>query len=120
MAYPTLVNDQITDAVTQSSVQVLGDVPASAMGLVYQALAQAMGLSMQNAVTSQQQLNTISTAVTAQTVSSLMTIPSAASARSGDRLLSGNGSGSPPSGNAAVEELLTLLRPLIGSSPPSS
>ncbi|MDX2299324.1 MAG: RebB family R body protein, partial [Xanthomonadaceae bacterium] len=33
------VNPQITDAVTQSNVNVLGDAPAMAMGNLYQATA---------------------------------------------------------------------------------
>ncbi|WP_204334085.1 RebB family R body protein, partial [Klebsiella pneumoniae] len=37
MAFPTAVNDQITDSVTQANVQVLGASPAIAMGNLYQA-----------------------------------------------------------------------------------
>jgi Killing trait len=36
MAFPTSVNDQITDAVTQTNVKVLGDAPAVGMGMLYQ------------------------------------------------------------------------------------
>ncbi len=39
MAYNTPLNAQITDAVTQSNVKVLGDGPAMAMGTVFQSLA---------------------------------------------------------------------------------
>ena len=42
MAFPTSVNNQITDAVTQANVKVLGDAPAIAMGNLYQATAQAL------------------------------------------------------------------------------
>ncbi|MBO6804758.1 MAG: RebB family R body protein, partial [Thalassospira sp.] len=35
MADNTPVNSQITDAVTQNNVKVLGEAPAHAMGLVY-------------------------------------------------------------------------------------
>lgn len=42
MAFPTSVNPQITDAVTQANVKVLGDAPAIAMGQLYQATAQAL------------------------------------------------------------------------------
>lgn len=35
MAFPTGVNDTITDAVTQANVKVLGDAPAVAMGNLY-------------------------------------------------------------------------------------
>ena len=42
MAFPTAVNDQITDSVTQANVKVLGDAPAVAMGNLFQATAQAL------------------------------------------------------------------------------
>ena len=35
MAYPTSVNSQITDAITQVNVKALGDAPAIAMGNLY-------------------------------------------------------------------------------------
>jgi hypothetical protein len=76
MADPTLVNGQITDAVTQANVKVLGDAPAMALGTVYQVLAQATGLSMQNAVNAQQQMNVLNQAVTTQGVSLLYSIDS--------------------------------------------
>lgn len=55
MAYPTLVNSQITDAVTQSNVSVLAGAPAMAMGSIYQSAAHSTGLMYQNAVLAQQQ-----------------------------------------------------------------
>ena len=71
MAEPTPVNGQITDAVTQANVKVLGDAPAQAMGVLYQTLAHATGLAMQNAVAAQQQMNVIAQAVTAHAVDML-------------------------------------------------
>ncbi|WP_338847203.1 RebB family R body protein [Massilia sp. W12] len=62
MAFPTAVNNQITDAVTQANVKVLGEAPAMAMGDIYQSLAHSIGLSMQNAVQSQQQQQMLSQA----------------------------------------------------------
>ena len=41
MAFPTAVNSQITDSITQANTKVLGDAPAIAMGNLYQATAQA-------------------------------------------------------------------------------
>ncbi|HHN3531815.1 TPA: RebB family R body protein, partial [Pseudomonas aeruginosa] len=35
MSFPTAVNDQITDAVTQSNVKVVGEAPAMALGTIY-------------------------------------------------------------------------------------
>ncbi len=66
MAFPTSVNSQITDAVSQSNVKVLGDAPAMALGGLYQAVAQALSLAAQNAVNAQQQNNILAEAVTAK------------------------------------------------------
>jgi hypothetical protein len=56
MAFPTAVNNQITDAVTQANVKVVGDGPAMALGNLYQSLAHSTGIVFENAVSSQQQL----------------------------------------------------------------
>lgn len=66
------VNPQITDAVTQSNVKVVAEAPAMAMGSVYQTLAHAIGLSMENAVVQQQQANVLSQAVTTQCVQTIL------------------------------------------------
>lgn len=55
MAFPTSVNDQITDSVTQANTKVLGDAPAIAMGNLYQATAQALANTAHNAPHAQQQ-----------------------------------------------------------------
>ena len=68
MAFPTSVNDQITDAVTQSNVKVLADAPAMAMGSLYQATAHSMGIMFENAVASQQQSAVLAQAATTQGV----------------------------------------------------
>jgi hypothetical protein len=65
MAFPTAVNSQITDSVTQSSVQVLGVAPAVAIGLLYQATAQALANAAHNATMAQQQMNITAQAATA-------------------------------------------------------
>lgn len=72
MAFPTSVNSQITDAVTQSNVKVLGDAPAMAMGTVYQTAAHSIGIAFENAVSNQQLTNQISQAVTTRCVESLL------------------------------------------------
>jgi Killing trait len=90
MAGSTAVNDQITDAVTQSNVTVLAGAPAQAMASIYQVMAQAVGLSMQNAVTRQQNMNTIDTSVTTQGVNLIYSIPVAAGARGTNEIFSGN------------------------------
>ncbi len=59
MAFPTTVNNQITDAVTQVNVKVLAESPAMAMGSLYQTMAHSTGILFQNAVSAQQQLITL-------------------------------------------------------------
>ena len=59
-----LVNTQITDAVTQTNVKVVGEAPAEAVGVTTQAMAHATGLAMENATQTQggmQQINNTST-----------------------------------------------------------
>ena len=63
MADPTLVNGQITDAVTQTDVMVLGSAAAIAIGTLYQVTAQAIALSMQNAAANQQNMNSLAAAI---------------------------------------------------------
>ena len=75
---PTAVNDQMTDAVTQSNVKVLGDAPALSLSHLYQTMAHSTGLSFQNAVAAQQQIAMASQAATAQGVSLLYTLDTAA------------------------------------------
>ncbi|SUX30007.1 RebB family R body protein [Chromobacterium vaccinii] len=63
MAFPSPVNSQITDAVTQSNVKVLGESPAMAMGSIYQTMAHSSGILFENAVSSQQQMTTLAQSV---------------------------------------------------------
>ncbi|ACL06361.1 RebB family R body protein [Desulfatibacillum aliphaticivorans] len=77
MAFPTSVNNQITDSVTQSNTKVLGDAPAVAMGNLYQASAQALGNSAHNATTSQQQTNVTAQAATTMGVAILYSLDTA-------------------------------------------
>lgn len=72
MAFPTAVNDQITDAVTQSNVKVLGEAPAIALGSLYQTLAQASATAAQNAAAHQQNANSLALAVTTRCINALL------------------------------------------------
>lgn len=72
MAFPTSVNSQITDSVSQSNVQVVAEAPAMAMGSLYQSMVQSMSLAAQNAVSNQQNSNTLSQAVITKCVNSLV------------------------------------------------
>jgi hypothetical protein len=77
MAYPTAVNSQITDAVTQSNVHVVAEAPAQALGALYQTIAHAAGLAAQNAVAHQQNANQLAMAVTTKCVNTLLSTPNA-------------------------------------------
>lgn len=72
MAFPTAVNDQITDSVTQSNVKVIGEAPAVALSSLYQSLAHAAGIAAENLVTQQQNANSVSLAVVTSCVESLL------------------------------------------------
>ncbi|MBD7920898.1 RebB family R body protein [Xanthomonas sp. CFBP 8703] len=74
MADNTLVNSQITDAVTQTNVKVVAEAPAQAIASLYQVSSHSTGLALQNAVYSQQALNQISTAVVSKAVALIMAI----------------------------------------------
>jgi hypothetical protein len=74
MAIDTAVNSQITDAVTQTNVKVLGEAPAQAMALVYQTMAHSISLAMQNAMQAQGGLQQISNAVTSSAVKMILEV----------------------------------------------
>ena len=80
MALPTPVNGQITDAVTQANVKVLGDGPAMAMGALYQALSHSSGILYENSVSSQQQLAIAAQAATNQGVLQIYSVDTMAGA----------------------------------------
>ena len=80
MAIPTAVNGQITDAVTQSNVKVLGDAPAMAMGTIFQSVAHSTGILYENATSSQQQLSIAAQASTNQGVIQIYSVDTMAGA----------------------------------------
>lgn len=67
-ATPQTVNEQITDAVTQSNVKVVAEVPAMAMENVYQTAAHSTGIMLENAVNNQNQQNILGQAATTKAV----------------------------------------------------
>ena len=79
MAFPTFVNDQITDSITQANVGVLGASPAVAMANLYQAIAQALANAAHNATMAQQQMWITAQAATAAGVAQIYAASSAAS-----------------------------------------
>jgi hypothetical protein len=72
MAHETPVNSQITDAVTQTNVKVLGEAPAQSMALVYQTMAHSISLAMENAQQAQGGLQQIGNAVTSSAITMIM------------------------------------------------
>ena len=68
MADELKVNEQITDAVTQTNLQVLGESPAQALGSLYQMAAHANGMALQNSVSNQQNLNQLNTTIVAEAI----------------------------------------------------
>lgn len=77
MAFPTSVNSQITDSVTQANVKVLGDAPAVALGNLYQATAQALANAAHNASYAQNQTNVTAQAATTMGVATLYSLDTA-------------------------------------------
>ena len=80
MAYPTLVNGQITDAVTQQSVAVLAAAPTMAMSTIYQSAAHSIGILYQNAVQAQRESAICAQASTNQGVIQIYALNSATAA----------------------------------------
>jgi len=77
MAFPTAVNSQITDSVSQVNTKVLGDAPAIAMGNLFVATSQALSNAAHNATNNQQQSYVTMQASTTQGVSTLYAIDTA-------------------------------------------
>jgi len=51
------VNPMITDAITQTNVDVLANAPSVAMGSLYQTIGNSVAMAAANAVYAQQQAN---------------------------------------------------------------
>jgi len=88
MAFPTAVNSQITDSVTQANVKVLGDAPALSMGNLFQATSQALGNAAHNATGAQQQAAVAAQAATTMGVATLYSLDAAATGKATQAILS--------------------------------
>ncbi|WP_292009108.1 RebB family R body protein [Chryseobacterium sp.] len=84
----TNVNEQITDAVTQSNVKVVAEAPALALGNVYQSAAHSTGLMFENAVNAQNQQNILGQAATTQGVMQIYSIDTVSDAIAIAKMLS--------------------------------
>lgn len=82
------VNQQITDAVTQSNVKVVAEAPAMALGNVYQAAAHSTGIMFENAVNAQNQQNILGQAATTQGIMQIYSMDTVADAISIAKMLS--------------------------------
>ena len=87
MAYPTAVNDQVTDSVTQVNTKVIGDAPAIATGNLYLATSQALATAAHNATNNQQQSYVTMQAATTQGVNSMVTIGSSVIGKVSGRII---------------------------------
>jgi Killing trait len=68
------VNSQITDAITQTNVKVLGEAPAMALGSLYQTLGNSVAMAAANAVYAQHQANVTYQAATTMAVAKLLSL----------------------------------------------
>ncbi len=75
-----LVNNQITDAVTQANVKVVGEAPAVAIGNLYQTMAHSTGITLENAISAHQQQNALAQAATTQGAAQLYSMDTTAAA----------------------------------------
>jgi hypothetical protein len=87
MAFPTHVNDQITDSVTQANTEVVSHAPAIAMGNLYQATAQALANAAHNATNSQQQSYVTAQAATTMGVATLYSLDTATTGMATESIL---------------------------------
>ncbi|MCS3528672.1 RebB family R body protein [Chryseobacterium sp. JUb7] len=81
------VNEQITDAVTQSNVKVVGESPAMALSNVYQSAAHSTGIMFENAVNTQNQQNILGQAATTQGIMQIYSMDTVADAVSIAKIL---------------------------------
>ncbi|MBX9297606.1 RebB family R body protein [Chromobacterium piscinae] len=85
----TTVNPQITDAVTQANVKVLAEAPAMALGSIYQTMAHSTGILFENAISAQQQQNTLAQASTNMGVMQIYSVDTMADAAGTEKMAQG-------------------------------
>ncbi len=77
MAFPTSVNNQITDSVTQANTIALGDAPAMATGNLLIATSQALANAAHNATANQQLATTNQQATTTMGIANIYSLSTA-------------------------------------------
>lgn len=95
MAFPTAINDQITDSISQANTKVVGDAPAVGMGNLFVATGQALSNAAHNATNNQQQSYVTMQASTTQGVGTLLTIDTGSTGKGTAAIDSSN---APPKG----------------------
>jgi hypothetical protein len=75
MPDPLAVNSQVTDAITQTNVKVLGEAPAMAVGSLYQTISNSVAMAAANNVYAQQQANVTYQAASTMGVAKLLSLP---------------------------------------------
>ena len=80
MAFPTAVNDQITDSVTQQNVTVLANSAAMATSSIYQSAAHSISILYENAVLAQKNTSICAQAATNQGVIQIYSVNTMAGA----------------------------------------
>lgn len=81
------LDPQISDAISQANVKVLGDSPAIAMGNLFQATAQALSNAAKNATNAQQQAYVTAQASTTMGITTLYSIDTASTGVATARIL---------------------------------
>ena len=74
MAFPTSINSQVTDSVTEANTKVIGDAPAISVGEVFIATSQALSNAAHNATSNSQQAGLTIQASTAQGLAMLFSV----------------------------------------------
>ncbi len=74
MAFPTAINSQITDSISQVNTKVVGDAPAISLGNLYIVTSQALAIAAHNATNNQQQSYITMQAATTQGVIALLSM----------------------------------------------
>ncbi|TNE37273.1 MAG: R body protein [Alphaproteobacteria bacterium] len=103
MTTDSFVNSQITGAVAQANLSVLGDAPAEAMAILYQQMAHTVGLALQNVIAQQQHSYSIHNAITIAASKQLLSTDPAAAAKASQDLIAGS----------AIPENLAALQAVV-------
>ncbi|SDR36504.1 Killing trait domain-containing protein [Pseudovibrio sp. Tun.PSC04-5.I4] len=96
--------NMVTDAVTQTNVQVIGDAPAMAMANIYMSMAHATGIMFQNSVGAASQQLILSQAATTQGVMQINSVNTMAGASATQKIAQ----------VGTADQLTTLLTTLQG------